>query len=457
MIATAPSQAGLAMARLDTWLQSLRSTPATEQGGCAGYGGPVVHWWRDSMLFCGPGFDWRYEGIIHGYLTLFRRTGHQAWLERAVRAGDDLLAAQLETANFRHSGFELNPVGAGTPHEAAADIGLLALAAALKREAAAPAPSGLGAWRPYLAAAQRNLSQFYVGTLWDEVGRRFADDPGRTSFVPNKAATVVEALFLLADLTGDEVWIDRYALPTLDAILTHQVRRPGHPLHGGIVQNSLRGTVVEKYFPFYVARCVPALVAAAGWHAGQRYLEAAMAAGAFLLRWRDPDGAFPQVVYAQGRVNRYPRWVAGLGDILRAIELLRPHGLQLSSAELERSRQWLAGHQLPHGAIPPAEGFAAQVSQRPPAGPPDLRDLMPVAGWADKAFRYLAESADLPAAAPGSAAAEPVVLPCSVHGRAATYREDATTVEVILDGAVYYRWLKGETWATAEPEERLAR
>jgi hypothetical protein len=35
---------------------------------------------------------------------------------------------------------------------------------------------------------------------------------------------------------------------------------------------------------------------------------------AFVLRWRYEDGSFPQVVYSSGRVNRYPQWIAAVGD-----------------------------------------------------------------------------------------------------------------------------------------------
>ena len=35
--------------------------------------------------------------------------------------------------------------------------------------------------------------------------------------------------------------MQRYARPTLEAILRHQVRQPGSPLHGAVAQNSFHG------------------------------------------------------------------------------------------------------------------------------------------------------------------------------------------------------------------------
>jgi hypothetical protein len=410
-------------------------SPATGGVQTAGYVGPVVHWWRDSLLYCGPGFDWRYEGIIQGYLALYRRSGDQRWLNKAVRAGDDLLAAQLPSGNFHNSAFELNPTTAGTPHEAAADIGLLALASQL-RESRDPAGGR------YLAAAHRNLDCFYLAHLWDVEAGLFWDDPARTGFVPNKAATLVEALFILGDLTGDERWQVAYARPTLDAILRYQVQQLGQPLDGGIAQSGSGRMQVEKYFPYYVARCIPALVEGGRRFGEDRYVQAGLAAGAFLQRWQDPDGAFPQVVYPGGGVNRYPRWIAGLGDVLRALELLQPHGLTM---DLERTRQWLLRGQLLSGAFKSAEGFGSQVSQRAPTGCPDMRDILPVVGWNDKAFRYLAGQS-LPAAddLPSHSA---VGERCMYHGAPAELRQDEHALELRQASEVVLRWQKGAQWA----------
>ncbi len=192
-----------AVTGLDAWLDSMRCP--------GGYGGPVVHWWRDCLDFAGAGLDWRYEGIIAGYLNLWSATRDKRWLAKARRAGDDLLAGQLPSDNFRNSLFELNPGTGGTPHEAACDLALLRLAAAL-REQSDPA------WETYLGTARRNLVGYYVLRLWDPGARRFGDAPAIPSFVPNKSATLAEALFALARLTGDDAWAERYALPTLDAV-----------------------------------------------------------------------------------------------------------------------------------------------------------------------------------------------------------------------------------------------
>jgi hypothetical protein len=406
--------------------------------GERGYGGPVAHWWQDCLIDCRPGFDWRYEGIIAGCLDVHQRTGAASWLARARRAGDDLLAAQDGDGHFRQSRFELNPGRDGTPHEAAAATGLLRLALRLRGKD--PAASG-----HYLAAARANLERAHLARRWDGAARSFRDDPGQPSFVPNKACTLIEALLLLAEATGEERYAGEYAVPTAEAVLRHQVRRPGSRLDGAIAQNSFGARIVAKYFPYYVARCIPGLLAVHAYAGDDRFAEAARAAGRFVLRWRDDDGGFPQVVYGDERIARYPRWVAAVGDVLRGLDMLGPFGL---SGDLAPTEEWLLAGCLPTGGVMTARGFARQARPEGGSGPPEFRDLLTVAGWADKAFRWLAGKAEGEVTEPAPAAHE---AEATFLGRRLTYRADADGVTLRERGRVVYRWRPGDDWAEAEP------
>jgi hypothetical protein len=352
--------------KIDAWLDSMRQP--------GGYGGPVVHWWEDCLTYSGPGLDWRYEGIILGYLNLWQATGEGRWLEKALRAGDDLLAGQQPSGNYHNSCFELNPNSGGTPHEAAADLGLLRLAAVLKE-------GGDPAWPRYFQAAHSNLQRFYLDRLWDGAAQRFNDVPGVPSFVPNKSATLVLALLADADLSGEATHLETHIRPTLEAICDFQVQ--GGDLAGGITQNSLRGQRVKKIFPYYTARCIPALVLGYQRLGAEAYLEAAMAAGSFIINSRYPDGSWPQVRYPGGRVNRYPQWVAPVGDVLLALDLLQPYGLD---DEREPTLDWLLAGRLPDGSFRSGVGFGRA---RIPPHKTDPRDEIACVGWTDKAFRYL--------------------------------------------------------------------
>lgn len=424
-----PEIAG-AIARCDAWLDTMR--------GPQGYGGPVAHWWKSCLLYAGVGLDWRYEGIILGYLKLHARTGDGRWLAKARRAGDDLLNGQLPNGSYRNSCFELNPYPGGTPHEAACDLALLELARVLRQR-------GDAGWEGYGGAAEHNLRGYYLGRLWDREAQRFWDDPELRSFVPNKAATLAEAWLKLAELTGHDEPAVAYGLPALRAILDYQVR--GGRLDGAIDQSGRREKRAGRYFPYYIARCVAGLLAGHDWARDDRYLDAALRAMGFVLRTRYDDGSFPQVVYAGGHVNRYPQWVAGVGDILRAMEVLRPFGV---AADPQPTLDWLLRGQGPAGGFRTARGFASQVSQREPGPLPEFRDLLAVAGWTDKAFRYLAGTVDDRAGSKEQGVHEE---DCVFRGKRYGYREDRDVVQVHLGGQARYRWRKGQAWAEmAAPE-----
>jgi hypothetical protein len=413
----------MAVAALAAWFETIH--------GPDGYGGPVAHWWQQSLVYTGAGRDWRYEGIIAGYLHLWERTNDRRWLQRAQRAGDDLVHGQLPNGHYVASAFEINPATGGTPHEAACDVGLLLLASAVRQ-------AGSDDWQRYATCAKRNLCAFYVDQLWNPTTQAFNDSPGIASFVPNKAATSCEAFFLLAEITHNAVWAERYALPTLKRILEHQVR-DGSRLDGAIAQNSFGTRVIAKYFPIYIARCVPALLRGYRWTNDERLLDGALRALRFVARWTNPDGSCPTVVYHNQRINRYPCWIAPLGDVLRAADEARPYGFD---GDLSAMQQRLLAGQDPSGGIQTATGFAAQAGGQV-AEIPDVRDVLHVAGWCDKAFRYLAAHAgpNLP-----TMTSSTFETACIFQGTPMRLIETPQMLEISDPKGVGYRWRKGQPW-----------
>lgn len=445
MIGSDEARLAQVVTNLDAWLETMR---AVDGAGRAGYGGPVVHWWQNCLSYTGPGLDWRYEGVIAGYLTLWQRTGQQVWLRKAIRAGDDLTQGQRPSGSYMASSFELNPYSGGTPHEAAASLGLLYLAEALRQH-------DDDRWENYALAAERYLRGYALARLWDPAAQSVRDDPDVPSLVCNKACTLAEALFALAALQGDEELAERYALPNLDAVLTLQVGThngladASRQRVGAIPQAKWRGEVVHQYFPFYIARCVPAMLEGYDYTGRQRYLDGAVAAMRFVAHQVDDDGWLPQVIYPRG-VNRYPQWIAPLGDVLRAADLLEPYG---TGTDLSALQGVLMKGQLLAGGLVTGRGFGAQVNQTyAEDGLPDFRDLIPVVGWVDKAFRYLAsyvpESVPLPPAVTAD-----TVAACEVRGQRATWMETENLMTLVSGGRTLYRWHKGQAWAdVVEPE-----
>jgi hypothetical protein len=272
----------------------------------------------------------------------------------------------------------LNPGLGGTPHEAACDVALLLLAKELSR-------TRQDGTDRYLEVARRNLQAYWFAQLWHPTSATLWDAVGSPTFVPNKAATFVEAVLLLRDLTGIDDLLERFAVPTGDRILALQVHRPGDELDGAIAQNKLGDVVVASYFPLYIARCVPALLQLGEVTGESRFCDGAIAAAEFVARVREPDGGCPQVLYGSGRRNRRPRWIAGAGDIVRALEMARQHGMAVDPAP---TVDWILRGARADGRIAAAEDFdrlVPWVSRRD-----RTTGELGVVGWCDKAFRALA-------------------------------------------------------------------
>ncbi len=414
-----------ALGRLAGWLESMRCPQ--------GYGGPVVHWWESCLLYCGPMLDWRYEGILTGYVRLFHATGHPLWLERARVAGDDLLAGQLPDGSFRNSNFQFGANERGTPHEAAADVGLLHLARAL-RDAGDPRAER------YLAAAERNLVAYHLNQLWD--GHHFRDQTWNRTVVANKNATTAEALLLLAELTGADV--SRYVLGAADLILNAQVHAPG-PRHGGTVH---LGTGPDALvIGFYTARCLQALVSVYEHFGEERHRRALADATDFLVRQVERDGIVFGY-YQDGQTIANPRWVSPAGDVLEALRRAAPYH-PVAPAVLDGLVDTLLAAQLPSGGIPTARGSARRGLRGQTTDVVDFRDVLPVVGWCDKVFRALSA---LVGANEAIAPVEPssATVECGWRGAPCRYREEANALwlERRRDGRTLYHWQKGQTFPT---------
>lgn len=407
------SATGQVVANLDAWLATMRQT--------GGYGGPVPHWWESGFRYAGPGIDWRYEGVLAGYATLYRRTGSPHWQQRLALAAADVVAAQRPDGSLRASQFEANPGSLGTPHEAAAAAGLLAA------HRVWPHPAWVG-------AAGRILDNQVV-QLWDPATQGFNDRPHQFGRVPNKLATLAEACLLYAAATGEGRYL-AYAAAALADVLRLQVSARGRAESGAVHQQGTAGGGDRRFFPFYNARIVPGLLLAANMLGGDCYRTAAERIGEFLSRVQNPDGSYPQVVYAGGARAAGPRWIAGAAEILRAQTLL---GRTVPAAVQQRL---LAG-QLPTGGFRTAEGFWGGAGV-------DFRDVTPAVGWNDKVLRWLADSGPIPTAPPPPTVRPATVL-VTVRGRPAIWRETPevlTMVSGAADREVWYTWSKHEPWAS---------
>lgn len=413
------SSLATALASIDAWLDTMR--------GRHGYTGPVAHWWESNFVYTGALYDWRYEGIIDGYRLLYLKTGEAAWLQKSMRAADDTVQALLPDGRFRRSSFQFGPVRGGTPHEAAVDVSLLALAETLRQQ-------GSSAGEAYLQAARTNLERYWIGTLWN--GDGFQDQTYNPVLVANKHGTVLEALLLLERLTGREV--DEYlgaCVRAVERAQVHEGPQAGGTVHFGIGPSRLA-------IPIYTARAMNGILSYYLQRHDPTVVPMMAKAVAFLAASITSEGVV-WGVYGDGRPCTNPRMVAGAGDVLRFLGRVRDHDLADSGRAVDRLADAILGAQRPSGAVPTACGFSRMGLSGADTAT-DLRDEVPVVGWVDKSFRafcsLLPQGATLPPAAP-VAHATTVVW----RGRRHRYTEgsDAIRVRDRHDRTVY-AWRKGE-------------
>lgn len=413
-----------AVEKLDAWLESMR-----QQGG---YGGPVVHWWKHSILYAGPAIDWRYEGVLAGYHTLFAATKNPLWKDRIRQAVGDVINGQVDEGSYMCSRFELNPGTLGTPHEAAATLGILIAFPSVQDE-------------EILSAARRNLDNL-IHNLWDANASGINDRPGTVGRVPNKLATLAETLMTFSEVTGEATYL-AYAKNALDSVLRYQVK--SGRLAGAIHQYGPGAQAGDaKFFPFYNARCIGPLLKGAVVYQDEKYRIAAWNIFKFLQSSMNPDGSWPQIVYSNGNKAQYPRWIAGAADILRAYLLL---GEPVPAVALKR----MLVAQMNSGAFPTAEGFHNRFRRFRPNHMPAFHDVLPVVGWNDKVFRFLTEfwagAHRLRDEAFDRKGMAHHVGETRIPVLGGEYRETNSFIHYIRnDGAPAYEWNKQEPWSKCE-------
>ena len=259
--------------------------------------------------------------------------------------------------------------------------------------------------------------------------------------MPNKVATTVEALFLLEKFSGDLGLVDKYIKPSLLKILACQVKDPESSYFGAIDQSDKNGQLSGRYFPYYIARCVHALVDASVYFEDDQFTKAALAAMNFVMHSQRSDGSFPQVVYANRRETLYPQWIAGVGDILTAANRLLPYGLNWLA--MEKTEIWLHNGISPSGGIRTGHGFGILEGRRNAL--PDFRDILPVCHWVSNAFRYF--TLCLPEKfITGSIETKETTCDCFYFGKRARFHETDQFIEVIQNLETVYLWRKSEPW-----------
>jgi hypothetical protein len=413
--------AGLALGRLEAWFETMH--------GEGGYHGPVVGLRGSAMAWCGPGHDWRWEGLLDGWVALHRRTASPVYLDRTEQALRDLRQAQLANGTFRNSYFENNPFEGGMPYEPAVMAAVLRAGRYL-REQGRPWPDGTA------AMIERFVEQRLVKELWNKVLRTFNNwlQSDFEVYSPPAVASIVETLCDYAELTNTAERWEGHLAGAAESLLKSQIR--GGPLAGALPVSNREGASAS---PYLAARCLPALARLEQRTGDARFAAAGEALAGFVRGCLLPDGGIPCMVFAGRPVRVAPLFVGAAAGTLVALDRAR----RLDPVAVGPQVKWLLTRQTLSGAFDTAVGFGGGLPQ---ARRPDWRDALPVCGWADKVYALLARFAAGPV---GIGTTEPVCRDVTVRGRAAELREDAATLEVRSGKETWFVWRKRTTWPDA--------
>ncbi len=406
-----------AVARLESWFSSIRDE--------SGYYGPSIGANGWNLAYCGPSFDWKYEGLFRAYAARYEATGNSIYRDFIRRDVEAIIRAQWRNGCFSVSHFENNPCEGGMPHEPA-------MLGAVCRVLPLLETPGHGRLSHVYDAVEKYVSEYLIRQLWNKTLRTFNSWPTSdfVSYNPHCVASILEFMMQYATLTNAWDRFEPYILDGGKSILASQISEG--PLRGGIPAVSLQR---DRVYPYWAIRCVPALKLLAQKTRKPEFSEALDLLMDFLNPYLGDVTTCPFVKWADRPPCAFPFFVgAGADAILRMFDA----GLIDKETALRQAAS-LIRYQLPTGAFRTAVGFGGRKRTC------DWRDIMPVSGWQDKIYALLSvlsssETADTKDAAPF----ETVVR---VLWRRVRFRE--TRDEILLEkgnGTKLYHWLKRTRW-----------
>lgn len=413
----AGQDAARALGRLMAWLDTMRTG--------TGHGGPVVGLRGVSMACCMAGFDWRWEGLLDGWIELHRRTGEPVWLDRMDEALRTIASAQLANGTFRNSCFEFNPFEGGMPHEPAMIAAALRARARLVSEGRTPPAA-------FDEAVARFVSERLVRELWSKLLRTFKNwmQSDFERCTPSAVAAAVEVLDAWTAISGDTHAHDAHLEGAGASLLAAQLRQG--PAAGGF-PSTHPGPASAN--PYLSARILPALERLFARTNDARYSECALRAADFLRRHARPGGGFPFLVHTDRPATAAPVFVGATAGVLVALHRAGQAGAVPEDPHI----RFVLAHQSSAGGFDTAEGFDARRGAAP-----DWRDVVPVCGWADKIHHLLAILGGHPA---GGGPTGRVSRPVRVRGGDALYEEDDGRMRISAGDRVFLEWHKGRPWA----------
>lgn len=345
-----------------------------------GVNGPVVHRGDLKRMVAIHDTPWTQEAVIQGLLELYRRSGNDYWLQYALHLGDAQCSRQLSDGSYRWAGHEDDRFSS-LVHNALADCALLDLADLLRDRSESQRRIR------YITAAQKNLEEYVLGTLYRPSLQGFAMNvvdyyAGRDRFVVNMNSIAIEALIKLDRQRGTH---RHTPLVLRVGERIRSLQSHDGPGQGGLPYSDLEP---ETHLPLYTALALRGLSALSDLTRDAQWSRLARDAARFLGRFRHTDTGLWYHKLENRRLDRFPLFVAGAGMIGNGLlDATIFAGIEFDSHSLAKG---LLRFQYPHGPIRNFIGYDHPDNGRPRGKGQDCwEDVYPTPNWNAQAFRFL--------------------------------------------------------------------
>lgn len=345
-----------------------------------GVNGPIVHRSDLKRMFSIHDTAWTQQAAISGLVELYRRSGTDHWLSRALHLADAQCARLQPDGRFRWAGHEDDRFSALISN-ALADCALLDLCTVL-------ADSGERERRErYLDVVERNLRSYVIERLYSDELRGFRMNPvdyyaGRDRFIVNMNSVAIEALIRL-DRERSTHGAARFADAVGERILSLQTREGR--ARGGLPYSDL---APNTHVSLYTGLSIRGLVWLKHLTGDEAWTRLAGECADWLETVRDDDTGLWCHKIENDVVCRFPIFVAGAGMICNG--LLDAAAMTGRSVDGHALAGLLLRHQYRNGAIRNFIGYDHRDNGRRRArGLECWEDVYPTPGWNAQAFHFL--------------------------------------------------------------------
>ncbi len=364
-----------ALSRQIYWLQTWK----TNEGAYNGY---VVHRHDLKRMFKIHDTPWSQGPIIEGYLNLYKKTKNNTWIQEAIQSADLQCKRLHVTGKYIYAGFEDDRFSS-LVHNSLANCALLDLAKVLIDG------GSTNKAHEYLRVAKENVDRYIIGVLWDDKfgAFRFSEvdyyTPDVIRFVVNMNSVAAESLVKLASLTGGKKYQD-YLTRIGSWILKEQFKSSGLE-NGGINYSQAQPGILISIYTALSMRGLDDLYGLTG---DNKYLEMMENAAGHLINLVDSESHFFYHAILNGRIVKYPQFIAGSGIILKALR--DTEQISKNRYDYKNTLHAILEKQLDSGGISNFIGYNSNDNYREKGDLTETwEDAVPVVGWNAHLFEFL--------------------------------------------------------------------